>query len=88
MNRTCFFSILLAVFFSCEKEEENYQSTAVITGPDVGYCICCGGYFIEIEDSTYHFDNLPDTSEIDLPNEDSSKGKLNEATNPFESMFS
>lgn len=57
-----FFVILVA----CEKEGNDYQSDAVITGPDFGQCICCGGYFITIGDSNYHFDSLPVTSDIDL----------------------
>jgi hypothetical protein len=57
--------LLTSVILSCEKEKD-YQSTAVITGPDVRDCICCGGYFIEIGDSTYNFDTLPTTSKLDL----------------------
>ena len=60
--------LLTSVILSCEKEED-YHSTAVITGPDVRDCICCGGYFIEIGDSTYNFDTLPTTSKIDLTTE-------------------
>lgn len=63
-----FYSVLLffVLLGSCEKEENAYQSTAVITGPDLGQCICCGGYFIAIKDSTYNFDSLPIDSDIDL----------------------
>lgn len=57
--------VFLFTIFSCEKEE-SYQSTALITGPDLGQCICCGGYFIEVEDSTYNFDTIPASSGIDL----------------------
>lgn len=57
------------VILSCEKEKDNYQSTAVITGPDIRECICCGGYLIEINDSTYNFDMLPADSKIDLNTE-------------------
>ena len=56
---------LVAIIISCDKEE-NYQSTGVITGPDVRDCICCGGFFIEIDDSTYNFESLPASSGIDL----------------------
>ncbi len=61
------FSILvfIGIFISCEKKD-NYLSTGVITGPDIRECICCGGYFIEIEDTTYNFDALPMSSQIDL----------------------
>lgn len=53
---------------ACQKNND-YQSTGVITGPDMRECICCGGYFIEINDSTYNFDNLPNDSQIDLAQE-------------------
>jgi len=26
-------------------------------------CICCGGFYIEIEDSTYRFDSIPQTAD-------------------------
>lgn len=58
--------ILMLFLFSCEKEVSDYQSTALITGPDLAFCACCGGYFIELNDSTYHFDSLPSASDIDL----------------------
>lgn len=67
-----FFIVLLltVIILSCEKEkDDNYQSTAVITGPDLRECICCGGYFIELDDSTYNFDTLPTSSQIDLATE-------------------
>jgi hypothetical protein len=61
------FVALLSLFtiLSCKKEEK-YQSTALVTGPDLRECICCGGYFIEIKDSTYNFDTIPASSGIDL----------------------
>jgi hypothetical protein len=57
--------VLFGTFVSCEKED-NYQSMGIIIGSDVRDCICCGGYLIEIEDSTYNFDVLPASSDIDL----------------------
>jgi hypothetical protein len=58
-------SLSIGVISSCEKEE-RYQSSGVITGPDMRFCACCGGYFIEIEDSNYNFETLPSSSGIDL----------------------
>lgn len=68
----CRFSITLLgllFFFSCNKEEIEFQSTGVITGPDLAYCACCGGYLIEIADSSYHFDALPGSATINIQNE-------------------
>ena len=59
------FVIFTSIIISCDKEE-NYQSTGVITGPDVRFCPCCGGYLIKIADSAYNFESLPATSGIDL----------------------
>jgi len=72
MNFKKIFSIILlltVIILSCEKEDD-YQSTAVITGPDLRECICCGGYYIELGDSTYNFNTLPASAQIDLTTED------------------
>jgi hypothetical protein len=37
-----------------------------IIGVDYRMCACCGGYFIEIGDSTYRFSALPENSEIEI----------------------
>jgi len=52
-----FFSAILIL--GCEKT--NYESTGTITGADMTMCACCGGYYIEISGSNYHFnkDELP-----------------------------
>lgn len=64
------FLLLTITILSCKKEEtDNFRSTAVITGPDVRDCMCCGGYLIEIEDSTYNFEILPVSSQINLNSE-------------------
>lgn len=60
--------MLTGILISCKKEE-GYKSTGIITGPDIRECICCGGYFIEIGDSTYNFDTLPVSSAITLETE-------------------
>ena len=66
--RIFIFTILFfaGINFSCKENEYNFQSSAVITGVDVRDCMCCGGYFIDIEDSTYNFNVLPANSDIDL----------------------
>lgn len=50
------FVILLALQLgSCEKHD-NYADTGNIIGPDLAMCICCGGYFIEINSVLYRFE--------------------------------
>ena len=49
-----FFSALLIL--SCEKDK--YESTGTITGADMAMCACCGGYFIEIGATKYHFEKI------------------------------
>ncbi|NQU54496.1 MAG: hypothetical protein HQ522_18385 [Bacteroidetes bacterium] len=62
----CCISIL--GFLACEKEE-LLPSEGKITGLDHRKCGCCGGWFIEIESSTYRFYESPIISELDLMNE-------------------
>ena len=65
----CFAIVFISVISSsCSDDEDSYQSTGLITGPDLALCACCGGYFIEIADSSYRFDNLSGSSDIDLSN--------------------
>lgn len=61
-----FLFFLMTIFTGCEKDDHGFRSTGIILGPDYGYCMCCGGYIIEIEDSTYRFEKLPSSSGIDL----------------------
>ncbi len=54
---------------SCENKritDYQYQSGGKITGPDIGMCICCGGWKIVIDNETYNFDQLPAEANIDL----------------------
>jgi hypothetical protein len=67
MKAKFWMALFLILFFcTCQKDETAYQSTGIILGPDLGYCICCGGYVIEIENETYHFDSLPNSSNFNL----------------------
>ena len=69
MKRMMFFGILLLMCISsCTEDENNYMNNGTITGIDFRECACCGGYFIDINDSTYRFFNLPSGSEIKLDN--------------------
>jgi len=58
-----YFSIL-----SCTEDDDKYMDNGTITGIDFRECFCCGGYFIDINDSTYRFDSLPIGSNISLGN--------------------
>jgi hypothetical protein len=62
-------TITLLTFSSCKREELEFQSVGVITGPDNRMCPCCGGWFIEIDENTYRFDKIPDVNDIDLQSE-------------------
>ena len=80
-------TILLFIFSSCSKNEEKtiekpmekvtvYESTATIIGPDLGMCVCCGGWKIIIDNIVYpanvllpfvhQFKFLPANSNINL----------------------
>lgn len=58
--------ILVVMLLACEQSDNPYQSSGTITGFDNRECICCGGYFIEIGNSIYNFEKLPDGVNIDL----------------------
>jgi hypothetical protein len=46
-------------------EDEKYSS-GVITGRDLTKCYCCWGWIIEIDNTTYKFDNIPPATTFDL----------------------
>ena len=56
---------------SCDSDDDNeseFESTAIISGLDMGACVCCGGFIIEIdgEESRNRFSELPQNSDINL----------------------
>jgi hypothetical protein len=65
--------LILGVVLSmicCEKVNNNdYESTGKILGPDYRMCICCGGWQILIDSVTYNFDSIPVNSNINLEKE-------------------
>ncbi len=67
MKKTLFFilTILILSFISCKKDKVE-DLNGKITGADMRKCMCCGGFFIEILDSTYRFDSIPFNSGIKL----------------------
>ena len=59
---------LILIILSCTTIENDNLDDGIIKGVDVRECSCCGGYFIEIKDSTYRFYTLPAGSEVKLEN--------------------
>ena len=49
-------------FSSCKKDNVDYQSKGTIIGTDKGECMCCGGWFISIDNKIYEFWSLPDST--------------------------
>lgn len=69
MKKTAIILLVLVCFGAgCRKNQELTPVPGVITGPDYRYCACCGGWFIEIGESTLRFYEIPDGSDIDLNN--------------------
>ena len=45
------------------------MSVGTITGSDYRMCMCCGGWYINIDEVIYLIDSLPAESNIDLATE-------------------
>jgi hypothetical protein len=60
--------LICLVLASCMKDND-FGQRGTITGPDYSLCYCCGGYLININDSTYRFLDLPEQNNINLDNE-------------------
>lgn len=59
--------IIFLVLASCMKDND-FGQRGTITDIDLRECLCCGGWFININDSTYRFYQLPDKNNIGLEN--------------------
>ncbi len=57
--------LVLALLTGCGKDQ-GYQNSGKILGPDYRKCMCCGGWFIEIENDTLRFQVLPEGSTLNL----------------------
>lgn len=69
MKKTIFVGILLIIgILSCTEDENMFMSNGVITDIDFRECSCCGGFFIDINDSTYRFFTIPEGSNLSLEN--------------------
>ena len=53
---------------SCSLGGDDSMSDGTITGYDTRECACCGGFFIEIDNVTYRFYDVPPNSELNLQN--------------------
>lgn len=63
------FSIfLLTIISACSCAQDGLKSSGIITGYDLRECACCGGFFVEIDSTTYRFTDLPVDTKIDLSN--------------------
>ena len=63
----------LVVFTSCSDDDDSqnqFESTATISGFDLSLCACCGGWIIDIngQEPDKRFSELPQNSNIDLQN--------------------
>lgn len=66
-----FFILSVFLLFSCSKDSSTgndnlYKSDGMITGFDYRKCMCCGGWYIVIQDSTYRFQKIPENSNLDF----------------------
>ncbi len=53
------------IFTGCTKEEKTLDS-GLISGMDPRMCMCCGGWFVEINDTIRRFDRVPADCTIDF----------------------
>ncbi|MEM7373151.1 MAG: hypothetical protein AAF587_31295 [Bacteroidota bacterium] len=45
---------------------QSPQMEGIITGEDQRRCVCCGGWFVDIQNETHRFTRLPDGSDLNL----------------------
>ena len=65
MKQLLIITVLLSFMAGCKKEDK-YLDSGTITGPDPRDCMCCGGWFIVIKDTTRRFDQVPADCTIDF----------------------
>jgi hypothetical protein len=69
MKKVLTLFIIAAWLVSC-RQEPCYDDSGTIIGFDYRKCMCCGGWFIEINRDTLRFDQLPEGCTINLDNPD------------------
>ena len=60
--------ILILSSVSCSLGVDDSMSNGTITGIDIRECACCGGFFIDVDNVTYRFYDVPPNSELNLQN--------------------
>jgi hypothetical protein len=63
------FSSIMFGFILLEKTDDDYMSNGVITGADFRECMCCGGWFIDIDTNRWRLFDIPENSGIKLDTE-------------------
>ncbi len=68
--KAIFIIVIILTLVSCKKSNsDDFKSKGIILGPDLGMCICCGGYKIKIDTIIYNFDSVPKNSNINVQKE-------------------
>ena len=65
MKTTILIICILFMMVGCKKDND-YQDTGTVFGFDYRKCMCCGGYFIEINKDTLRFDQMPENQIINF----------------------
>lgn len=67
-----FLIVVTVILIGACSEEVNsdLKDIGTITGEDFRRCMCCGGWFIDINSETYRFSELPGNSNLDLTMEE------------------
>ncbi|MFH0761133.1 MAG: hypothetical protein V2A67_06490 [Bacteroidota bacterium] len=58
-------TLLLILITGCRKQPD-YEDSGTIFGFDYRKCMCCGGWFIRIDQDTLRFDQVPETCTINF----------------------
>ncbi|MDN5213372.1 hypothetical protein QQ020_14980 [Fulvivirgaceae bacterium BMA12] len=67
--KSALFVIILFASISCSEDEvPDPVDEATVIGQDLSLCMCCGGWFIDIDGERLRFDEVP-AGNIDLSKE-------------------
>lgn len=65
MKRIIYLCVIVAWMTGCRKDH-GFDNSGTIFGFDYRKCMCCGGWFIKIDQDTLRFDRLPEGCTVDL----------------------